>query len=76
MPPDARRFAEAGVDGVQLDKVPASELVTLVSEIRDIDPHVTIIAAGGVNLDNASEYAATASTASRRPACTLPSRST
>ena len=56
MPP---RFAEAGVDGIQLDKVPASELVTLVSEIRDIDPHVTIIAAGGVNLDNASEYAAT-----------------
>ena len=39
--------------------MPASELVTLVSEIRDIDPHVTIIAAGGVNLDNAREYAAT-----------------
>ncbi|MFR7755306.1 MAG: hypothetical protein ACLU0T_06310, partial [Bacteroidales bacterium] len=38
---DARRFAEAGVDGIQLDKVPAPELVTLVSEIRDIDPHVT-----------------------------------
>ena len=56
---DARRFAEAGVDGIQLDKVPAPELVTLVSEIRDIDPHVTIIAAGGVNLDNAREYAAT-----------------
>ena len=56
---DARRFAEAGVDGIQLDKVPVSELVTLVSEIRDIDPHVTIIAAGGVNLDNAREYAAT-----------------
>ena len=38
-----------GVDGIQLDKVPVSELAELVRRIRDIDPRITIIAAGGIN---------------------------
>ena len=58
-PEQARVLAHAGVDGIQLDKVPAAELGALVDELRAIDPHVTLIAAGGVNLGNAAEYAAT-----------------
>lgn len=56
---DAPRLAQAGVDGIQLDKVPAADLTVLVPQIRAIAPHVTLIAAGGVNLKNARAYAAT-----------------
>lgn len=56
---DAARFAEAGADGIQLDKVPADELAPLVQQLKAINPQVTVIAAGGVNLQNAREYAAT-----------------
>ena len=47
-----------GVDGIQLDKVPVSELAELVRRIRDTDPRITIIAAGGINPQNAGAYAA------------------
>ena len=47
-----------GVDGIQLDKVPVSELAELVGRIREIDPRITIIAAGGINPQNAGAYAA------------------
>ncbi|MEI3376491.1 MAG: ModD protein [Coriobacteriales bacterium] len=56
---DAPCFAEAGVDGIQLDKVPVDELAPLVRTLKDINGQVTVIAAGGVNLDNARAYAAT-----------------
>ena len=55
----ARVLARAGVDGIQLDKVPVDELAALVEELRSLSPHVTIIAAGGVNDKNAAAYAAT-----------------
>ena len=55
----ARILADVGVDGIQLDKVPVDELATLVPELRDIDPRITLIAAGGINPSNAAEYAAT-----------------
>lgn len=47
-----------GVDGIQLDKVPVSELAELVRRIREIDPRITVIAAGGINPQNAGAYAA------------------
>lgn len=47
-----------GIDGIQLDKVPVSELAELVRRIREIDPRITIIAAGGINPQNAGAYAA------------------
>lgn len=56
---DAPRLVEAGVDGVQLDKAPASQIAQLVPQLKAINPRVTVIAAGGVNLTNATEYAAT-----------------
>jgi len=52
-------LANAGVDGIQLDKVPVDQLEPLVRDLRAANPHVTIIAAGGVNLNNAAAYAAT-----------------
>ena len=56
----ARVLARAGVDGIQVDKVPPEELWRrLWRELRAIDPHVTLIAAGGVNPQNAGAYAAT-----------------
>lgn len=55
----ARVLAAAGVDGIQLDKLPPEDLAPLVRELRAIDPRVTLIAAGGVNPGNAAAYAAT-----------------
>ena len=55
----ARALAHAGVDGIQFDKIPADELAALVAELREIDPHCTLIAAGGINAKNAAAYAAT-----------------
>ena len=55
----ARVLARAGVDGLQLDKIPVDELESLVKELRGIDPWCVLIAAGGVNVGNAGAYAAT-----------------
>ena len=55
----ARILARAGVDGIQFDKVPVERLASLVKELRAIDPHLTLIAAGGINPGNAAAYAAT-----------------
>ena len=52
-------LARAGVDGLQLDKMPAADLAGLVEQIRSIDPRITLVAAGGVNPSNAADYAAT-----------------
>jgi molybdenum transport protein len=48
----------SAVDGIQFDKVPAAELSELVFKLREIDPHLTLIAAGGVNAENVGDYAA------------------
>ncbi len=56
---EARCLAYAGIDGIQLDKMPPDELASLVGELRGIDPRITLIAAGGINLQNAATYAAT-----------------
>ncbi|WP_101721763.1 ModD protein [Eggerthella timonensis] len=55
----ARVLARVGVDGIQVDKVPPNELAPLVRELREIDRHLTLVAAGGVNPQNAGAYAAT-----------------
>jgi molybdenum transport protein len=55
----ALTLAAAGVDGIQFDKVPVDELTGLVAELRAVNPHVTLIAAGGINPQNAATYAAT-----------------
>ena len=56
---EARVLARAGVDGVQLDKVPVEDMAALVAELKAVDPHLTVIAAGGINPGNVGAYAAT-----------------
>lgn len=56
---DARLLAEAGVDGLQFDKIPALELKTIVEQIRQINPRITLLGAGGINEGNIEEYART-----------------
>ncbi|MEG1398016.1 MAG: ModD protein [Raoultibacter sp.] len=56
---DAPRLAQAGIDGIQFDKVAPSELAALVPQLRAINPAITLLAAGGVNEGNAAEYAQT-----------------
>ena len=58
-PQEAVLIAGSGVDVVQMDKLPADQLKTLVEEIRQINPAVKVSAAGGINEQNAAEYAAT-----------------
>lgn len=52
-------LAKAGVDGIQFDKIPVERLAGLIGELRAIDPHLTLIAAGGINPANVADYAAT-----------------
>lgn len=56
---NAARLIDAGADGVQFDKIPAELLQEWVPKLRALNPAVTLIAAGGVNLKNADLYAAT-----------------
>ena len=52
-------FAQAGVDVIQCERFKTETLRALTPQLRDISPRVKILAAGGVNADNAYDYAAT-----------------
>ncbi|OPZ85005.1 MAG: putative nicotinate-nucleotide pyrophosphorylase (carboxylating) [Firmicutes bacterium ADurb.Bin419] len=56
---EAILIVEAGVDGLQFDKIPALDLKRIVESIRLINPKMVLIAAGGVNEGNVQEYANT-----------------
>ncbi|NTU88932.1 MAG: ModD protein [Actinobacteria bacterium] len=56
---DAFTLAKAGVDGIQFDKASAEELNEIVPLLREINPHITLLAAGGINASNVAEYAET-----------------
>ena len=58
-PEEALALARAGVDGVQLDKVPCEDIPPLLAELRAAAPGITVIAAGGINPSNVAAYAAT-----------------
>lgn len=57
---EAKAYLEAGADGVQFDKVPPELLARYVAELRagPFSDRV-LIAAGGVNAENATAYAET-----------------
>lgn len=55
---DAQRLALTGVDLIQLDKLQPHILKGLVRQIRQVNSRVTLSAAGGINEQNAAEYAA------------------
>lgn len=56
---EARDVAQAGVDGIQFDKVPCNKLAEFVKEVKEINPNITLIAAGGINVNNIEQYAGT-----------------
>ncbi len=56
---EALKIAAAGVDVVQIDKLPPEELSLLVRQLHQKAPGVTVSAAGGINAQNASAYAET-----------------
>jgi len=56
---EALLLANAGVDGLQFDKVPAELLGHYVEEIRKCHSDILLIGAGGINEVNVIEYAAT-----------------
>lgn len=59
-PEEAVALAKTGlVDGIQLDKQTPELLSDLVRTLRGIDPHLTLVAAGGINPQNAADYADT-----------------
>lgn len=56
---DAKKLCKAGVDGIQLDKVPPETLKSMVAEIRRVSDRVKLIATGGITDQNADVYAET-----------------
>jgi len=56
---EAILLAVSGVDGLQFDKVPAEELKKVITKLREINPKITLIAAGGINESNVAQYADT-----------------
>jgi molybdenum transport protein len=56
---EAIMAAKAGVDIIQIDKMPSSDLKEVIKKVRTVNPAVKIAAAGGITETNAAEYAAT-----------------
>jgi molybdenum transport protein len=56
---EAIMFAKSGVDVVQCEKFRPDVLAPLVKRLREINPNVKILAAGGLNADNAFDFAST-----------------
>jgi molybdenum transport protein len=56
---DAMAVAEAGAGGVQFDKLNPDALAEAVAAVRAVAPQLRLIAAGGINAQNAAAYAAT-----------------
>ncbi|PKQ31241.1 MAG: ModD protein [Actinobacteria bacterium HGW-Actinobacteria-2] len=56
---EAVALAEAGVGGLQFDKLGPAELAAAVAAVRHVAPQLRLLAAGGINAANAASYAAT-----------------
>jgi len=56
---EALDLARLGVDAIQVDKLPAPEMTSLVNQIREISPRSLVVAAGGIDITNVATYAAT-----------------
>ena len=56
---DAVKVCQAGVDGIQFDKISPIELNNAVEIIRGINTGIVILAAGGINESNVQLYAQT-----------------
>ena len=56
---DALALAQAGVAGIQFDKMAPEPLAEIAAKLRAVAPEVTLFAAGGITLANIQAYAAT-----------------
>jgi molybdenum transport protein len=56
---EAVSLAKAGVDGIQFDKASPEQLRSYVKTLREIEPRIVLLAAGGVTEANIADYAAT-----------------
>ena len=54
---DALQMIRAGADAIQFDKLAPDKLKGIVAKIRDTGSSARLIAAGGVNAENAAAYA-------------------
>jgi molybdenum transport protein len=54
---DALRAVEAGVDGIQCDKMPPGEIRKIVEKAAADAPGAFIVATGGITLENIESYA-------------------
>jgi molybdenum transport protein len=52
-------LCKKGVDGLQFDKLPCDTLKKNVDILRNINPSMVILAAGGINENNVEDYAKT-----------------
>ncbi|MDR1576926.1 MAG: ModD protein [Deltaproteobacteria bacterium] len=57
-PAEAALAVRGGADIVQLEKFPLTDLQSIVASLKAVNPEVKVVAAGGVNADNAADYAA------------------
>ena len=55
---DALALAQAGVSGIQFDKLPPGLLAGIAAQLRVVAPEVMLFAAGGITLANIQSYAA------------------
>lgn len=55
----ALRMLDSGVDGIQADKLSAEDLRGFAEKIREHHPDALILAGGGINEDNAADFAGT-----------------
>lgn len=55
----AFNLCQAGVDGIQFDKMSVTELINAVNNLRAEFPDKVLLAAGGINETNIAEYAKT-----------------
>ena len=56
---DAEALARAGVDVVQLDKMPVEAVAEVVARVKRLGLSTVVTATGGINAENAAAYAAT-----------------
>lgn len=55
---DAIKLVKGGAEGIQFDKLCADDIKQAIKQIKMINPNTVILAAGGIDEHNASDYAA------------------
>lgn len=56
---EAMKLSLMKIDGIQFDKIPPQELTQYVKKVKEINPNIILLAAGGINLNNITDFAST-----------------